>query len=503
MKYIGAIDQGTTSTRFILFDKNGEIAAGAQEEHRQFYPQPGWVEHDAMEILDKTAAVVRKAMQTAGITAGDLAGIGITNQRETVVVWDRQTGKPLHHALVWQDTRTAPIVAELEKEYGSPFFRRRTGLPLAAYFSGTKLLWLLRNKPEVRRAFDEKRALIGTIDSWLIWNLTGGPGQGVHVTDVSNASRTLLMDLENCRWDKELLDIFGVPAESLPSIVSSVPESPYGWTKADGPLGGSVPLCGILGDQQSAMFGQTCFDEGNCKNTYGTGCFMLMNTGEERPLSTSGLLTTALYRIGDQAVRYALEGSVAIAGSLVQWFRDNIGLIRTSEEIEALAAGVDDNGGVYFVPAFSGLFAPHWRPDARGTICGLTGFARSGHIARAILEATAFQTYEIVKAMERESGATIQELKVDGGMVANKLLMQFQSDILGAPIVKPVVAETTALGAAYAAGLSTGFWRDTEELKTHWKEDRRWQPAMPAEEREEKVRFWKKAVKRTLDWTEE
>ena len=498
-KYIGAIDQGTTSTRFIIFNHNGEPVASHQLEHRQIFPAPGWVEHDPEEIWENTCAVIRETMKKAGVSASDLAAIGITNQRETTVVWDRQTGNPLYNALVWQDTRTAPMIEALKKSGGIDRFREKTGLPLATYFSGSKLSWLLEEVEGLRAAAERGDALFGTIDTWLLWKLSGGK---IHSTDVTNASRTLLMNLETLDWDRELLEAFSVPDAMLPEIKPSVPKIPYGLTDPDGPFGREVPLAGILGDQQAAMFGQVCFGPGTSKNTYGTGCFLLINTGEEIIHSKYGLITTALYQIGDKRAVYALEGSIAVAGALVQWLRDNIGLINSSSEIEMMASEVEDSGGVYIVPAFSGLFAPYWRTDARGVITGLTAYATGAHLARAVLEATAFQTEEIFSAMEKDSGLSIAGLKVDGGMVVNELLMQFQADILGISVIRPVVTETTSLGAAYAAGLSIGFWEDMEELSLHWEEDTRWVPQMGKRTRKEKLTYWKKAVERTLGWIE-
>ncbi len=506
--YVGAIDQGTTSTRFMVFDRSGRAVASAQLEHRQIYPRPGWVEHDALEIWDRTRETIRTALSGAGLTAADLVAVGITNQRETAVVWDRSTGKPVHNALVWQDTRTDAIVGELARAGGQDRFRASTGLPLATYFSGPKIRWLLDNVPGLQRRAEDGEILFGTVDSWLIWNLTGGAaarggdagarGSGaVHVTDVSNASRTMLMDLASLDWDPGLLSAVGVPQSMLPAIRSS--SEIYG--SAVGELEG-VPVAGVLGDQQAALFGQACFEPGEAKNTYGTGCFLLLNVGREPVASRAGLITTVAYRIGDEPAVYALEGSVAIAGALVQWLRDGLGLIASSSEVEALAATVDDNGGVYFVPAFSGLFAPYWRSDARGVIAGLTRFAGKGHLARAALEATAWQTREVVDAMNADSGTPLRSLKVDGGMVGNELLMQFQADVLDVPVVRPRVTETTAFGAACAAGLATGFWKSLDELRELWARDREWLPRMDPADRERRYRQWKKAVTRTFDWLE-
>ncbi len=496
-RYVGAIDQGTTSSRFILFDREGKPVVSHQLEHRQIYPKPGWVEHDAMEIWEKTCETIEKALKQGNILPESIAGIGITNQRETTVVWNPKTGKPYGNALVWQDTRTSGIIGELAKSGGIDRFRAKTGLPLATYFSAPKLKWLLSERPEIAEAAGRGEAVFGTIDSWLIWNLTHR-----HVTDATNASRTMLMDVHTLDWDESLLEAFGVPRTMLPEIAASVPEEPYGFTLADGPFGAGVPVCGCLGDQQAALFGQTCYNQGDSKNTYGTGCFMLLNTGEAAVDSRHGLVTTVGYRIGSAKPVYALEGSVAITGALVQWVRDNLGMIEKSSDIETLARSVEDSGGVYIVPAFSGLYAPYWKPEARGVIAGLTRYVNKAHIARAVLEATAFQTWEIFDAMKQDSGISINFLKADGGMIVNELLMQFQADILDIPVIRPKFAETTALGAAYAAGLSSGFWKDTGELAEHWAEDKRWTPAMPAAERERRFRFWLKAVERTFDWAE-
>jgi glycerol kinase len=489
---IGAIDQGTTSTRFVLVDHRGEFVAMSQREHRQIYPQPGWVEHDAAEIWEHTVAVIGEALAAAEATVGDLRAVGITNQRETTVVWDAETGAPLAPAIVWQDTRTAAVCRQLEGEAGPDRFREQTGLPLATYFSGPKLRWLLDNVPGLREAAERGRARFGTIDSWLVWKLTG-----IHATDVTNASRTMFMDLATLEWSEELLDAFGVPAAMLPEIVPSV--GTVG--RARGVLDG-VPVAGILGDQQAAMFGQACFAAGDAKNTYGTGCFMLVNTGTRIVHSASGLLTTVAYRVGDGKARYALEGSVAIAGAGVQWLRDNLGLIDAAPEVEELARQVGDNGDVYFVPAFSGLFAPYWRSDARGVITGLTRYAEAGHLARAVLEAVAFQTRDVLDAMRADAGVSLEGLKVDGGMVHNELLMQFQADILGVPVVKPAVTETTALGAAYAAGLAVGFWPGIDAVREHWVEERRYEPRMDAAERDARYASWQKAVSKSLGWVE-
>ena len=495
-KYIGAIDQGTTSTRFIVFDADARPVSISQKEHRQIFPKPGWVEHDPAEIWLNTKEVIGTALDQAHLKPADLAGVGITNQRETTLIWDKRSGRPLHNALVWQDTRVDGLVERYSRDGGPNRFRARTGLPLASYFSALKLRWLLDNVPEVREAAASGNAIFGTIDSWLTWNLSGGSNGGMHISDVSNASRTQLMNLASLQWDDALLDAFEIPRSVLPEIVSS--SDVYTTAKAD-PLKG-VPLAGILGDQQAALVGQTCFTPGETKNTYGTGCFVLMNTGRERIESSAGLITTVGYRFGTAEAAYALEGSIAITGALVQWLRDNLGLISSSEEIESLALRADDNGGVYFVPAFSGLYAPHWRADARGVIVGLTRYANRAHIARAALEATAYQTREVIEAMERDTGLAIAELRVDGGMTANRLLMQFQADILNVPILKPRIAETTALGAAYAAGVAVGYWPDLDTLKRQWALQERVQPGMPRAERDRLYAGWQKAVTRSLNW---
>ena len=495
MRYVGAIDQGTTSSRFIVFDKRGGIKALAQREHEQIFPQPGWVEHDAAAIWQNTRLVMRDAMKKADIAAADLAAIGITNQRETTVVWERATGKPLHNALVWQDTRVDALAAKFAKNGGRDRFRAKTGLPLASYFAGLKLRWLLDHVKGLRRRALAGEVLFGTMDSWIAWNLTGGVEGGQHVTDVTNASRTQLMDLETLGWDAALLEAFGIPADMLPAIRSSA--EVYGDSR--NPLEG-VPVAGILGDQQAALFGQACFRRGEAKNTYGTGSFVLMNIGEAPVRSKAGLITTPAYRLGDAKPVYALEGSIAVTGALVQWLRDNLGLLKHSDDVETLARTVEDNGDVYFVPAFSGLYAPHWREDARGAILGLTRFARKGHIARAALEAAAYQTRDVLVAMETDTKIPITELRADGGMVGNELLMQFQSDILGVPVVRPKVTETSALGAAYAAGLAVGYWKDTAELAENWAVDHRWHPAMKPRARRALTRSWDKAVERSLGW---
>jgi glycerol kinase len=494
--YIGAIDQGTTSTRFIVFDRSGRIVSVAQKEHEQIFPQPGWVEHDPAEIWRRTQEVIREAMESRGLKASDLAAIGITNQRETTVAWDRKTGHPVYNALVWQDTRVDNYVSELAREGGPDRFRAKTGLPLATYFSGLKIRWILDNVAGVRERAEAGDVLFGNIDSYLLWNLTGGPRGGLHMTDCTNASRTQLMNLQTMDWDRELLSAIGVPAQMLPKIVSS--SQIYGIAALDQLSG--VPVAGILGDQQAALVGQTCFKSGEAKNTYGTGCFLLMNTGNKPISSQYGLLTTVAYRIGNQPPAYALEGSIAITGALVQWVRDNFGLIGKSSDIENLARTVKDNGGVYFVPAFSGLYAPYWKANARGVIAGLTRQTNKGHLARAVLEATAFQTREVVEAMEKDSGITLDVLRTDGGMVEDDLLMQFQADILDRPVVRPAVKETTALGAAYAAGLAVGFYRNFEDLQSQWSVDHTWQPHMDAKQREGMYSSWKKAVSRSFDW---
>jgi glycerol kinase len=496
-QYVGALDQGTSSTRFVIFDRAGRLIALDQREHRQIYPQAGWVEHDPLEILERSNQVIQGALARAGIVAADLAAIGISNQRETTVIWDRATGQPIHNAIVWQDTRTVAIVAELAASGGADRFRASSGLPLATYFSGPKIRWILDQVAGARQRAEAGDLLFGTIDSWLIWQLTGGPKGGVHVTDVTNASRTLLMDLRTLDWNPDVVAALDLPPDLLPRIASS--SEVYGI--ATGALAG-VPISGNLGDQQAALFGQTCFTAGEAKNTYGTGCFMLVNTGALAVQSASGLLTTVAYRLGGQPPVYALEGSIAVAGALVRWLRDNLGLISSSDEIEALARSVDDNGGVYFVPAFSGLFAPYWRSEARGVIVGLTGFATRGHIARAALEATAWQTREVLDAMNRDSGMALASLKVDGGMVTDELLMQFQADVLGVPVVRPEVIQTTALGAAYAAGLAVGFWPTIDDLRANWRQDREWAPGLDPSAREAAYHWWKKAVGRTFDWLE-
>ncbi len=496
-RYVGAIDQGTTSTRFILFDERGRVAAVGQKEHRQIYPRPGWVEHDPMEIWERAQEVIKEGLANAKVDPKYISSVGVTNQRETTVLWDRATGKPVCNAIVWQDTRTDAICNQLAHDGGRDRFRAKTGLPLATYFSGPKVRWILENVSGVRTRAERGEVLFGTIDSWLIWWLTGGPTGGVHVTDVTNASRTLLMNLMTLEWDDELLATMAVPRAMLPQIRSS--SEVYGM--AIGPLSGAR-VAGDLGDQQAALFGQTCFGIGETKNTYGTGCFMLLNTGENVVQSRHGLLSTVAYKVGSEKPAYALEGSIAITGALVQWLRDNLGLISTSAEVEDLARTVEDNGGIYFVPAFSGLFAPYWRSDARGVIAGLTRYVTKGHLARAALEATAYQTREVLEAMKKDSGVQLSALNVDGGMVFNDLLMQFQADILGVPVVRPSVTQTTALGAAYVAGLATGVWSGVRELKANWRADKAWEPRMSSEDRERLYRGWLKAVARTFDWIE-
>jgi glycerol kinase len=496
-KYVGALDQGTTSTRFMVFDHAGAVVAVDQKEHEQIFPKPGWVEHDPMEIWTRSQEVIRGALAKAGIKAADLAAVGITNQRETAVVWDRKTGKPVYNAIVWQDTRTADICAALAADGGSDRLRPKTGLPLATYFSGPKVKWILDNVEGARAKAEAGDLLFGNIDTWCIWNLTGGTSGGVHITDVTNASRTLLFNYTTLDWDPEILGLMSIPKSMLPAVKAS--SEVYG--TAVGDLAG-IPVAGDLGDQQAALFGQTCFSPGEAKNTYGTGCFMLLNTGTKAVPSKNGLLTTLGYKIGSQPAVYALEGSIAITGALVQWLRDNLGMIEKSTDIEALAATVEDNGGVYFVPAFSGLFAPYWKNSARGVIAGLTRYVNKGHIARAVLEATAWQTREVLDAMNADSGVPLTALKVDGGMVFNDLLMQFQSDVLGVPVIRPKVAETTALGAAYAAGLAVGYWAEVEDLRANWAKDKTWEPKMDAALRDKEYALWKKAVTRTFDWAE-
>ncbi|GLZ03204.1 glycerol kinase [Actinomadura sp. NBRC 104412] len=500
--FVGAIDQGTTSTRFMIFDHGGNEVARHQLEHEQILPQAGWVEHNPTEIWERTRAVTETAMNRAGLHHTDLAALGITNQRETAVVWNRRTGRPYYNAIVWQDTRTDRIASALERDGRGDTIRRRAGLPPATYFSAGKVQWILENVDGVREDAERGEALFGNIDTWLLWNLTGGREGGVHVTDVTNASRTMLMDLETLDWDDELLSFFGIPRAMLPEIRPSSAPDPYGVTLATGPLHGEVPLTGALGDQQAATVGQVCFAVGEAKNTYGTGNFLLLNTGNELVRSKAGMLTTVCYRFGDAAPVYALEGSIAVTGSAVQWLRDQLGIISTAAQSEALASQVEDNGGVYFVPAFSGLFAPYWRSDARGAIVGLSRFNTNAHLARATLEAIAYQSRDVAEAMREDSGVSLPVLKVDGGVTANDLAMQIQADVLGVPVSKPVVAETTALGSAYAAGLAVGFWSNTDELRQNWNEDRRWEPQWSEEQREEAYAGWKKAVERTFRWLE-
>lgn len=493
-EHVGAIDQGTTSTRFMVFDRQGKVIGRAAKEHRQILPRPGWVEHNAIEIWDNTLEVIEGALDAAGLGAEDLAAVGIANQRETTVVWDRATGEPVCNAIVWQDTRTSDICETLSGDVGSDRFRSRTGLPIATYFAGPKIRWIL-DEHGLQSEAERGDLVFGTVDTWLAWNLTGGIDGGRHVTDVTNASRTLLLDLVTTAWDSDLASAIEVPTHMLPDVVDSVAEI----GTCVGILGG-VPLTAMLGDQQAALFGQACFAPGEAKNTYGTGNFMLMNTGTEPVTSQAGLLSTVAYRIGGEPTHYALEGSVAVTGSLVQWLRDNLGLISDSSEVEALAGTVEDNGDVYIVPAFSGLFAPHWRPDARGVITGLTRYANRGHLARAALEATAFQTRDVLVAMTADSGVDLAEVRVDGGMTANELLMQFQADILDVDVVRPVVTETTALGAGYAAGLAVGLWSGLDEIRSLWAEDRRWTPMMTGAVRDRLVDRWQQAVARSLDW---
>ncbi|MEG3870178.1 glycerol kinase GlpK [Microcoleus sp. Z1_B5] len=492
-KYVAAIDQGTTSTRFIVFDRLGQIICSNQQEHQQIYPQPGWVEHNPDEIWQRTQSVIKNALEIGNIEPTDIAALGITNQRETTIIWDRKTGKSYGNAIVWQDTRTHQICEKLAEVEGKDRFQKRCGLPLATYFSGPKIKWMLDNIPGLREAADRGDAIFGNVDTFLIWHLTGG----AHITDVTNASRTMLMDLQTLDWDAETLEIMAISRQMLPEIRPS--SQVFGIAK--GLLAG-VPIAAALGDQQAALVGQTCFNPGEAKNTYGTGCFMLLNTGEAIVPSKNGLLTTVAYKMGESPAVYALEGSIAIAGALVQWLRDNLGIINTSAEVETLANTVEDSGGVYVVPAFSGLYAPYWKDSARGVIAGLTRYVTKAHIARAVLEATAWQTREILDAMNQDSAVQLLSLKVDGGMVGNHTLMQFQSDVLGVPVVRPVVAETTALGAAYAAGLAVGFWSQLAELRDNWAVDCTWEPKMPIALREQKYRFWKKAVSRTFDWEE-
>jgi glycerol kinase len=501
-EYVGSIDQGTTSTRFMIFDHSGNEVARHQLEHEQIMPQAGWVEHNPAEIWERTSAVIQTALTKAGLGAEDLAALGITNQRETTVVWNKNTGRPYYNAIVWQDTRTDRIASALDRDERGDIIRRKAGLPPATYFSGGKIQWILENVDGVREAAEKGEAIFGNTDSWIIWNLTGGRNGGVHVTDPTNASRTMLMDLETLQWDDELLGFFDIPRAMLPEIKPSSTKEPYGVTLESGPFGGEVAITGILGDQQAATVGQVCFAPGEAKNTYGTGNFMLLNTGTELVRSNAGLLSTVCYQFGDDKPVYALEGSIAVTGSAVQWLRDQLGIISGAAQSESLASQVEDNGGVYFVPAFSGLFAPYWRSDARGAIVGLSRFNTNAHLARATLEAICYQSRDVAEAMEKDSGVVLEVLKVDGGVTANELCMQIQSDVLGVTVSRPVVAETTALGAAYAAGLAVGFWSSTDELRENWNESKRWEPQWDDEQRETGYGQWKKAVTRTLDWVD-
>jgi glycerol kinase len=498
--YIGAVDQGTTGSRFILFDKRGRIVAQEHKEHRQIYPQPGWVEHDPIEIWSNVQEVIRGTLAASGIDGSELRALGVTNQRETALLWDRHTGKPYCNAVVWQCTRTHEICKGLIAEGGSDRFREKTGLPVATYFSGPKITWMLEHVAEAKAGAQKGDALFGTIETWLIWWLTGGPKGGAHVSDVTNAGRTMLMDLKSLQWDEEILRTLNIPPQILPRIVPSSDSAAWGTTEKDGPLGAAVPVCGALGDQQAALLGQACFAPGEAKNTYGTGCFLLMNTGQEPMASTHGLITTPAYQFSGSRPHYCLEGSIAIAGALVQWLRDNLGMFASAAELEAAAMQVEDAGGMYMVPAFSGLFAPYWRSDARGVMVGLTRYINRKHMARAVLEATAYQSKDIVEAMGQDSGVKLSTLKADGGMVRNELLMQFQSDILDVPVLRPKVIETTSLGAAYAAGIAVGFWSGLNELRKNWEEDKTWFPNMLPEERRTRYQGWKKAVDRTFDW---
>ncbi|OZM83041.1 glycerol kinase GlpK [Pseudonocardia sp. MH-G8] len=501
-EFVGAIDQGTTSSRFMIFDHSGNEVGRHQLEHEQILPQAGWVEHNPTEILERTSSVIQSALNGAKLNASDLAAVGITNQRETTVVWDKRTGRPLYNAIVWQDTRTDRIASALERDGRGDVIRRKAGLPPATYFSGGKIQWILENVDGAREAAERGDAIFGNTDSWLLWNLTGGRDGGVHVTDPTNASRTMLMDLETLDWDDELLGFFGIPRSMLPQIQPSSNPAGYGTTRATGPFGDELLITGDLGDQQAATVGQVCFAPGEAKNTYGTGNFMLLNTGTELVRSNSGLLTTVCYQFGDEPVVYALEGSIAVTGSAVQWLRDQLGIISGAAQSEALARQVEDNGGVYFVPAFSGLFAPYWRSDARGAIVGLSRYNTNAHLARATLEAICYQSRDVAEAMEKDSGVALDVLRVDGGVTANELCMQIQADVLGVPVSRPVVAETTALGAAYAAGLAVGFWKNTDELRSNWNESKRWEPQWSDEQRTTGYERWKKAVTRTLDWVD-
>ncbi len=499
-KYAAALDQGTTSTRCMIFNHGGEVVSVAQKEHEQIYPQPGWVEHDPKEIWARTQEVMDEALDSAGASADDISGLGITNQRETTVVWDKNTGEPVMNAIVWQDTRTDKLVDELSRDGGQNRFQEQVGLPLATYFSGPKVRWILDNVDGAQEKAEAGDLIFGNMDTWCLWNLTGGTDGGLHITDPTNASRTMLMDLKTLAWDDKIAGTIGVPTSMLPDIKSS--SEVYGEVRSGGKFNG-VKIAGDLGDQQAATFGQACFDPGEAKNTYGTGNFLLLNTGTEAVVSKNGLLTTVGYKIGDQDAVYCLEGAIAITGALVQWLRDNLKLIKAAPEVEDLARSVDDNGGCYFVPAFSGLFAPYWKSNARGVVAGLTRFVTAGHIARATLEATAYQSREVGEAMNQDSGVALESLKVDGGMVGNDLLMQFQADVLNVPVIRPKVPETTSLGAAYAAGLATGFWAEIEDLRENWVEDKRWEPQMDEAKREELYKYWKRAVTRTFDWFEE
>jgi glycerol kinase len=501
-EFVGAVDQGTTSTRFMIFDHSGNEVGRHQLEHEQILPQAGWVEHNPTEIWERTSSVIQTALTKTGLSSSDLCALGITNQRETAVVWDRRTGRPLYNAIVWQDTRTDRIASALDRDGRGDVIRRKAGLPPATYFSGGKIQWILENVDGAREAAERGDAVFGNTDTWVLWNLTGGRDGGVHVTDPTNASRTMLMDLETLDWDDELLGFFGIPRSMLPEIKPSSHAAGYGTTRANGPVGGEILLTGDLGDQQAATVGQVCFAPGEAKNTYGTGNFMLLNTGTELVRSNAGLLSTVCYKFGDEPVVYALEGSIAVTGSAVQWLRDQLGIISGAAQSESLARQVEDNGGVYFVPAFSGLFAPYWRSDARGAIVGLSRYNTNAHLARATLEAICYQSRDVSEAMEKDSGVHLEVLKVDGGVTANELCMQIQADVLGVPVSRPVVAETTALGAAYAAGLAVGFWKNTDELRTNWNESKRWSPEWSQEQRDSGYAKWKKAVERTLDWVD-
>ena len=501
-EYVGAIDQGTTSSRFMVFDHSGREVGKSQLEFEQILPQAGWVEHDPLHIWQSVRSAVEQGLAGANLTASDLSAIGVTNQRETTVVWNPKTGKPYHNAIVWQDTRNDRLVTRLQNEGKQEIVQQKAGLPIATYFSAGKLLWMFENVDGLREAAENGDVIFGNTDTWVLWNLTGGRDGGVHVTDVTNASRTMLMNLETLDWDDELLEIFGIPRQMLPEIRPSSSPEPYGVTRASGPVSGEVPLTGDLGDQQAATVGQVCYSTGEGKNTYGTGNFLLLNTGNDPVRSENGLLTTLGYKFGDEDPVYCLEGSIPVTGAAVQWLRDQLGIISTAAESETLANQVEDTGGIAFVPAFSGLFSPHWRSDARGAIVGLSRFNTRAHIARATLEAVCYQSREVADAMEKDSGVELEVLKVDGGMVANDTLMQLQADILGVPVSRPEVAETTALGAAYAAGLATGFWKDTDEMRENWIENKRWEPQWSEDQREEGYARWNKAVERTLDWVD-